>query len=461
MSYSDLELLNYLKKYKDQFGRVPSSSDIQKEKGYPSAGTFVYRFGSFKKALEKADLTRSQFKNNKYTDNELKDFFREIYEYYKRVPTISEFKEYRENNNTPSRDILILRFSSLKNLCEIVNLEYTLKPSEQATRVKRKPQSNIIRYSKVELKEFVFRFIEEFEKVPNCKELSDFLGFQVIYHFKKLFKNYNSGLISFGLKPSKGKHTEEYLEERFHSFVVENKRLPKQIDFVNSNYPAYWCYIDRFGSWTAAIRYYGYLPNEFRTIEELENDILLLCKSKKDTNILLLEDIDNDPKCMSSQTYEVRFLKDKGITLREFVNSIGFRMPDFIGTTFYFEDGEKVLSKLEYQTSLFFRENNIYYKRDIKYRDFVDGYNGLANCDYVCELNGKPIYIEIAGMLYSENERNLDVRAQQYKKRLKEKIELLEKTKVQYKIIYNKEFRYNTLENVFSFLLDNTNTDIA
>lgn len=58
--FSDEELLNAVRHYAREFGRVPTVDDLSKGRpeNYPSAGTLVRRFGSFGAAIEKAGFER-------------------------------------------------------------------------------------------------------------------------------------------------------------------------------------------------------------------------------------------------------------------------------------------------------------------------------------------------------------------------------------------------------------------
>ncbi|MGO1042163.1 homing endonuclease associated repeat-containing protein [Clostridioides difficile] len=67
MRYSKKELIDYLVKYNEEIG-YPTQRGINKQKGYPSSVTYFNNFGSFRKALEIANL---------YDNNKLRYFDRE------------------------------------------------------------------------------------------------------------------------------------------------------------------------------------------------------------------------------------------------------------------------------------------------------------------------------------------------------------------------------------------------
>lgn len=46
------------------------------------------------------------------------------------------------------------------------------------------------------------------------------------------------------------------------------------------------------------------------------------------------------------------------------------------------------------------RKHNIEYKRNVRYKTFTDEQSKI-DCDYVIQVDGKPLYIEIAGIIYN------------------------------------------------------------
>ena len=74
-----------------------------------------------------------------------------------------------------------------------------------------------------------------------------------------------------------------------------------------------------------------------------------------------------------------------------------------------FDDGERVVSSMEYEFSEYLRllgyEYNKDYFRDVLYKTFSDEKSKM-NCDYKIMVNGVPLYIEIAGIIYNCQEND-------------------------------------------------------
>ena len=138
--------------------------------------------------------------------------------------------------------------------------------------------------------------------------------------------------------------------------------------------------------------------------------------------------------------------KDNGIKIRDFLNenNIPFQKSGK-GYVHNFEDGEVTKSSYEYKFTNILRENGLKYKsdynRDVRYRCFIEGYDGYLDCDYVININDKKIYVEIAGMLSNHEKHyyeNIEINSkslERYRNKLKEKVEMLKKNNLTYLIL--------------------------
>lgn len=201
-----------------------------------------------------------------------------------------------------------------------------------------------------------------------------------------------------------------------------------------------------------------------RDIETLKNDIIKVCEyvyATKGIKNVSIEDISNCDWCLDYGTYNRWFKKEYNMTVSQFISSIGY-IPNKVGVgmTFEFEDGEVTKSKYEYETSIYLRNKNIPYIRDVRYNTFTD-YIGSKDCDYVITTNNTVWYVEIAGMLdYTKKSKSYDDEIRKrYKKGLNKKIELLDDNKLKYIILYPEDFKTKTLDEIFAFLLKNIYTD--
>ena len=122
------------------------------------------------------------------------------------------------------------------------------------------------------------------------------------------------------------------------------------------------------------------------------------------------------------------------------------------------EDGEICASAYEFDVSRWLKNNNIRYERNIPYKDFIDNYDGKMDCDYVITCNNKLWYVEVAGFL-SDREKLSEVERAYFLKMLY-KIKLLERQKLNHKIIKPKSLNKNTTEEIFDFLFKENKDEV-
>lgn len=110
----------------------------------------------------------------------------------------------------------------------------------------------------------------------------------------------------------------------------------------------------------------------------------------------------------------------EGLDVFAYIKSLGFEMnPNTFSFKYTFDDGERVVSTMEFDFSTYIRsigyKYNKTYFRDVMYKTFTNSDKGRkTNCDYCLLLsNDKKLYIEIAGVIY--NDKNDSWRTYDYK----------------------------------------------
>lgn len=88
---SNEKLLYHLKRFKDENGRTPVASDFKNNPKYPSIDTYQKRFSSWSQALLLAGIDKAVRRNKIYTDDELLNYMKEFYEENGRIPVKNDF----------------------------------------------------------------------------------------------------------------------------------------------------------------------------------------------------------------------------------------------------------------------------------------------------------------------------------------------------------------------------------
>lgn len=251
--YNKEILIGILKKYRKEFGKNPTIHAINKNPDYPSANSFVYYFGSWKNALEEAELIYSK---NVYSDEELLD----IIINFEGNPTQKKFKK----GNYPSPSTYAIRFGSWSNaliLAKKRELELNKNKTKKNSELRSKFNNSPIKYDKITLIQTLQTYYEIEGKKPTQAGL---LLKKDIYPSPSTFA-YNFGSWGKALEAAKFKsirhnYSEDELIELLKNFDGKPtmKLINKHTDFPNS------CtYINRFGSWNNAMKLAGYEPRKY------------------------------------------------------------------------------------------------------------------------------------------------------------------------------------------------------
>lgn len=159
-------------------------------------------------------------------------------------------------------------------------------------------------------------------------------------------------------------------------------------------------------------------PKSFEYYKDKITKALFSIKEHTGRDFVSWADIENqlynDEPC-EHKTY-LKSFRNENVDIFAYIKSLGFQMnPSNYSHRYTFDDGERVVSTLEYDFSTYLRKlgyiYNKTYKRDVLYRNFTKA-NGKINCDYCVEVNGIKLYIEIAGIINSH--QNSDWRTQTY-----------------------------------------------
>lgn len=185
-----------------------------------------------------------------------------------KIPRGVDFESKNNNGEYPNRKTYDNHFGSItnaliklgifsENICErIINGDENIVLSKLSDK-----DIDTLRKEGVK---FLQDFYMKYNYVPTTKELniSNFGGFNKNY-FTKLFKGYTEAVKIAGLTPNSiPQYDDDFLKLEFNRFVSENGRIPRLQEFNNSNYPSFWCYQARFGSWNKAVINYGYEPSD-------------------------------------------------------------------------------------------------------------------------------------------------------------------------------------------------------
>ena len=179
-----------------------------------------------------------------------------------------------------------------------------------------------------------------------------------------------------------------------------------------------------------------------------------------DRNFTTTREIDDNKNWASYSTLDRMSKKYYNISFTEYLKTFGVIFgKQGNGINYDFKDGEHVTSQFEYMFSKYLKENgfeyNKSYLRDVKYRDFVSNYKGNMNCDYVIDIDGIKLYIEIAGIIadyktwyYEDKIITYSKSKEKYRQKLKEKEQMLKDNGLNYFILFPCDLTKENFENI-------------
>ena len=206
------------------------------------------------------------------------------------------------------------------------------------------------------------------------------------------------------------------------------------------------------------------MMDKTKPIIEMKSDLIRLCNEilkKENRKVITIKDIDRCEYTVNSNSYR-KYLKLEYLTIGKFLDSIGFQLQkEGNGLNHTFENGEKVRSQYELDFSKLLREKlklqyGKDYFRDVRYKEFIPGYKGLLDCDYIINYNSRKIYIEIAGML-RDNKLNFinnivinSNSKEKYRQHLILKDKMFKDNNLEYYILFPSDLQEDFLLSIFN-----------
>ncbi|MSS38930.1 hypothetical protein FYJ37_00830 [[Clostridium] scindens] len=196
--------------------------------------------------------------------------------------------------------------------------------------------------------------------------------------------------------------------------------------------------------------------------EEFDNMIVDICKFVHDEGRDFITTREIDENANWSNMCTLRRMADKyyNCKVQDLLEKHNITLgKQGCGINFDFGDGEHITSQFEYMFSKYLRDcgltYNVDYFRDVKYSTFIPEYKNNMNCDYVIHINGKTIYIEIAGILaeyktwfYADRPISRSNSKEKYRLKLKKKEEMLKSHGLVYFILFPCDLTKDNFKNI-------------
>jgi hypothetical protein len=256
--YTEEFLLDELRRFYRENGRVPKQRDFCSKNGYVSSRTYCEYFGSWNAALEKSRLQLNRFVG--YTDEFL---IAELHRFVKENHRNPIHDDFMNNPEYPSAPTYVVHFGSWNASLERAGLNLNRCYN-------RDPDFLISE---------LYRFIEENGRSPCCRDMNNENGYPCVNLYVDVFGGWNESLQKAGIDVYTGKiYTKDVLISELLRFVDEFDRVPTTRDIDNtSGYPSTRSYKNWFGTYNNALESAGldiYTCHDFdeeSLLEDLRN----------------------------------------------------------------------------------------------------------------------------------------------------------------------------------------------
>lgn len=275
----------------------------------------------------------------------------------------------------------------------------------------------------------------------------------------KDIKTYSQFVNWVGFQPNSSKQDKFQVSIALKEMEKKLNRPIKQTDITTNNIGFSMIVINRiWGSLKKCKEELGLMetlpnqPKSFKYYSKLLDQILENIMQNTPRRIISWKDIENNNFSHTDHKTFTKAFKRENIDIFEYIKSKGFDMnPSNFSFHYTFHDGERVLSTMEYDFSLYLRKIGYKYKkdyrRDVYYKDFVFmEKSSRINCDYVINNNK---YIEIAGIISNPNNNNWETysysskQENKYRHKMLKKKELLELNNIDYLFLFSNDFVNN------------------
>ncbi len=205
IKYSKDELINEIKRFVNEFKRIPISKDFEKLNGYPSRKTFFNIFGNFNDAIRCAGFKPIgiNHKDNKikYNKEYLSDKIFEFIEVYNKIPTIKEMNLFVDFDVKQYYTKIFGSWS--KTLIEL-----------------QLPLNQVVHHSNEFLESEFHRFVKENRRIPIFREFNN-SGYPSFWCYQNRFGSWNNAVKAYGYEVQSDIYNFDNLSKQLIEFCIK------------------------------------------------------------------------------------------------------------------------------------------------------------------------------------------------------------------------------------------------
>lgn len=381
--YSDEELIDILKTFYMNNGRVPMVKDFKNIK--PNESTFIKRFGSWSNALKESGLKKIKYKEESYTKEDIIKYLKMFYEEFNKVPTIVDLKRTK---GYPSATPIVRIFGNYKQALIESGL-FNLRKDKNLF------QRNS--YTIEQLKILLKQLISDINRIPVYEDINKSENMPHSSTYIRFFGSLNNALesISFDTeseRQNQNKLIEKDMIQKFKELSIFLNRTPTVHDVIEYSKQekcySLNAYKHHFGNLNYVIKLLNLTTyrNYDKTREEMIDDLKNL--SIKLNRTIIQEDVLNSPVMCCVNKYISEF--------GSWENALNFAGMKFKKAIFYSKNNIKCLSIYELKFVNMLEFFKIEFQKEVPYSNFIS-VDKNYRFDFVISIDDITYPIEIFG----------------------------------------------------------------
>jgi len=452
---SDEELLRTLKEYCIKYGKPQPIMDAKNDECSCNR-TYISRFGSMKNALDLVGFGHLWGDRDKYakrwTKDEIINVIIDFCNKNNRIPKNRDFQN-ATSGKIPSINAVLQHWDCWDSvLLDIKNF----LPSFSS-----QVDEYFYKFTDEYMYEKFMQLYIELGRMPLIEEIDSHEYMPSYSTYIRKFGSLKDFLIKYDLSDLITKkryghfYTNEYLLNKLLEYVKTNNKIPHVYDLAKDpNMPDMVTYETRFGSYYNALdllslkeQFIQDHPHLIRyTNKEMEDNLIKLYKEIGRTPTY--DDLDECNYTAYATTYFNRYGNltnvfdlcgipyDKNTKrIRGIYGRFTKRYTTPLGTI--------CLSRSEFIITCWLENNNLEYKKEVYYKDFLEGDTSRRIIDWIINYNNKLYYVEFFGLYPNKL----------YRKKANKKIKDCKDKGIELIAILPKDLKNKTLEEIFNFVV--------
>lgn len=236
LNYNREKLIANIVELASEIGRTPKRSDMDEAEGRPASSTYNNYFDSWNDVLREADMSPNRYYE---TGDELLCHLREVADELGRSPTVDDIDSM---DDRPSSVHFYNKFESWNNALEEAGLE-----------VNKDSSGN---YTREELLEHINDLAEDLGQVPTGAEMSRAEGRPSVATYRNHFGKWANAVEKAGLNIiNNASYTKEELLEHINDLAEDLGQVPTKTEMDRAEgRPSVATYKNHFGKWTNAVK---------------------------------------------------------------------------------------------------------------------------------------------------------------------------------------------------------------